>query len=557
MNRCGLQTYNPPFLSFIIGVGVLGVSTLTLATPQPDSGQVLDEIRQPSQPTLHTPPLQIKKQTLEPTVKPGGPTVIVESVHFSGNSVLSDQALQAVIQDAIGKAHDLSSLQYLAQRITQFYHDQDYPFGLAYLPPQSIATGDLEIAIVEGKFGEIRFIGPDKLTQSIPSRIPNIATGEVIKGQDLERVIGLAGDLPGININPVLMPGKAVGTGDLEIDIHETERYTASIGIDNHGGRYTGTWRTHVDASVNRLATLGDKLDLAMMLTKELWYGNIGYSLPISNTGAKAYARYTQTYYQLGEEFEELGAKGKARIGSLGVDYPLIRSQNTNLYADLTFNHKRLEDRPSKLYATNQKSSDSLTASLRFDHRDRLFGGGLTWSNISLTPGKLNLDQTLSSIDRTTAKTEGRFSKFNLELARLQHLNRHWSLYGHISGQWSDVNLDSSEGMSLGGPNGVRAYPSGEAFGDRGWLSQLELRYQHKQLQPYLFYDAGSMESNAQPWEPGDNHRTLAGAGLGLRASLNNWQLNMVSAWRTKGGTPESDTKGGEPRIWASAQYHF
>jgi len=557
MNRYGLQTYNAPFLSFIIGISVLGVSSITLATPQPDSGQVLGEIKQPSQPTLHTTPLQIKKQYLEPTVKPGGPTAIVESVHFSGNSVLSDQDLQAIIQDDIGKTHDLLSLQHLAQRITQFYHDQDYPFSLAYLPPQSIATGELEIAIVEGKFGEIRFTGPDNLTQSLPSRIPNIATGEVIKGQDLERIIGLAGDLPGININPVLMPGKAVGAGDLEIGVHETERYTASIGVDNHGGRYTGTWRAHVNASVNRLVTLGDKLDLAMMLTKELGYGNIGYSLPMSNTGGKAYARYTQTYYQLGEEFEELGAKGKARIASLGIEYPLIRSQNTNLYANLTFKHKLLEDKPSRLYETNQKSSNSLTASLRLDHRDRIFGGGLTWSDISLTPGKLDLDQTLSSVDRTTAKTEGRFSKFSLELARVQHLNHHWSLYGRISGQWSGDNLDSSEGMSLGGANGVRAYPEGEAFGDRGWFGQLELRHQYRQLQPYLFYDAGSMESNAQPWEPGDNHRTLAGAGLGLRASLNNWQLNMVSAWRTKGGAPESDTKGGEPRIWASAQYHF
>lgn len=557
MNQYGLQTHAPYLLSLIVGMGAFGMPSVTLASPQPDSGQVPQEMKQPSSPTMKTTPLQIKTQSLEPTAKPGGQTVEIKHIQFSGNTVFSDQTLQSIIQDAIGKTHDLSSLQHLAQRITQFYHDQDYPFSLAYLPPQSIATGELKIAIVEGEFGEIRFTGPEKLTQSFPSRMPQVTTGDVIKGQKLERAISLAGDLPGIDINPILMPGKTVGTGDLEIDIQEGEKYAASIGLDNHGNRYTGAWRTHVNLSINQLATLGDKLDLAMMLTKEQGYGSIDYSIPIANTGARGYARYTQTYYQLGEEFEALGAEGKARISSLGTEYPLIRSQNTNVYVDLSLSHKLLEDKPSKLYATTEKSSDSLTISLRFDHRDPLGGGGLTWSSLSWTPGQLNLDNTLSTVDRTTAQTEGHFSKLNLELARLQHLNNHLTLYGRVSGQWSDDNLDSSEGMSLGGANGVRAYPSGEAFGDRGWFSQLELRYQYKQLQPFLFYDVGRMESNAQPWEPGDNHRTLAGTGFGMRAQLDQWQLNMVTAWRTTGGAPQSDTKDRKPRIWANAQYHF
>lgn len=557
MNKYGPQTYTPPFLSLIFGIGAFGVPSIILAAPQPDSGQVIQEMKQPQRPSAKPTPLKIKKQLLEPTVKPGGQTVVVENVIFSGNSAFSDQMLQAIIEDAIGKTHDLSSLHHLTQRITQFYRAQDYPFSLAYLPPQSIAAGNLKIAIVEGKIGEIRLIGSDSLTQNISSRIPNINPGTVIKGQNLERVINLTSDLPGIEIAPVLMPGKAVGTGDLEISVKEGEKYSVSVGADNHGGRYTGIWRAHINLSINHLATLGDTLDTALMLTEEQKYGNLDYSLPIANTGARGYARYTQTYYQLGEEFEELGAEGKARISSLGVEYPFIRSQNTNLYADLAFNHKLLEDKPSKLYETNQKSSNSLTASLRLDHRDRIFGGGQTWTNISLTPGKLNLDRTLSSVDRTTAKTEGNYRKLNLELARLQNLNNHWSLYGRISGQWSDDNLDSSEGMSLGGSNGVRAYPSGEAFGDRGWLSQLELRYQHKQLQPYLFYDAGGIESNVKPWEPGNNHRALAGAGFGLRTGIKSWQLHLISAWRTKGGQPESDTEDKEPRLWARTQYSF
>jgi hypothetical protein len=46
-----------------------------------------------------------------------------------------------------------------------------------------------------------------------------------------------------------------------------------------------------------------------------------------------------------------------------------------------------------------------------------------------------------------------------------------------LRGQWADTNLTSSEKFSLGGNDAVRAYPTGEAPGDRGWLATAELRY--------------------------------------------------------------------------------
>jgi len=38
-------------------------------------------------------------------------------------------------------------------------------------------------------------------------------------------------------------------------------------------------------------------------------------------------------------------------------------------------------------------------------------------------------------------------------------------VYGRVSAQWASKNLDSSQKFGLGGPNGVRAYPSGEGYG--------------------------------------------------------------------------------------------
>lgn len=85
----------------------------------------------------------------------------------------------------------------------------------------------------------------------------------------------------------------------------------------------------------------------------------------------------------------------------------------------------------------------------------------MTAGNVSLPPPKL----------RAVTKNN-RFA-----LLYLQAFNQGWSLYANLEAQSADKNLDSSEKFFLGGAQGVRAYPLGEAAGDEGAMATLELRY--------------------------------------------------------------------------------
>jgi hemolysin activation/secretion protein len=143
-------------------------------------------------------------------------------------------------------------------------------------------------------------------------------------------------------------------------------------------------------------------------------------------------------------------------------------------------------------------------------------------------------------------------------LARIQSLTEKVDVYGRASAQWAKGNLDSSEKFGLGGINGVRAYPSGEGYGDSGWLAQVELLYAAGFCVPYLFYDVGNVTLNHTPWgASGDNHRSIAGAGAGVRAAYGAWNSNLVLAWKTHGGAPLSDPHDERPVLWASVQYRF
>ena len=111
-----------------------------------------------------------------------------------------------------------------------------------------------------------------------------------------------------------------------------------------------------------------------------------------------------------------------------------------------------------------------------------------------------------------------------------------------LAGQQADKNLDSSEKFSLGGPNSVRAYPASEASGDTGYSATLELRQTLLPgVQGALFYDWGSIKVNKNPYgAAASNSRTLAGAGFGLNASVDKFDIRVSLAWRTHGGLPTS-----------------
>ena len=274
----------------------------------------------------------------------------------------------------------------------------------------------------------------------------------------------------------------------------------------------------------------------------------------------RAQAGYRHTYYELGKEFAGLDAHGTAEVASLGLSWPLVRTQTTRLALGLSYLYKELEDHQDATGLHNSKHSELLPLTLAFHHRDRQ---GITYGSLTYTAGNLKLDEQLRVIDRISGTdTRGHFDKWNLDLARLQRTGiAGLTLFGRGAFQWAGENLDSSESFLPGGARGVRAYPQAEGAGDEGWLVQLEARYRLNALEPFLFYDASRVWLNArdsgiQP-PVTDNTRTLAGAGVGVRYNRGPLDISAALAWRTRGGEPEAETRDRNPRLWASAVWHF
>lgn len=543
----------------VVALGACAFAGISQAQIAPDAGQTLQQLQPPITLPRESKPFVIEPPAASGVVLPGGVAVALKSVSFSGNTVMSDATLLGVLGGAVGKTVDLAGLRALSDRISDHYRGSGYPFARAVLPPQDLQEGQLRIDIIEGRYGQVQALSdvPALSSQAKPF-LQRLEPGALIEATALERASLILADLPGIETSLVMRPGTEVGSGDLDVNISRGPKFAGDVGLDNHGNRFTGEARAHANLRINSPFLLGDQISVRTLISDEdLRLGSLDYSVPLGGSGLRSTVGYGYTRYVLGKEFASSQTNGTAKVASAGLSYPLIRSQKANLTVNALYQAKDLQDNRDLVNVQELKTSKTLPLLLQFDRRDEFGGGGIWYGSVGWTHGQLKLDAALTAADINN--TRGSFEKFNLEVVRLQSLPAGLTLMGRLSTQWANKNLDSSEKISLGGTNGVRAYPMGEASGDEGALVQLEVRYTQGVYSPYVFLDAGNIKSNAKPVAgTTNNERSLSGAGFGLRYQRGDWSLDGALAWRGNGGAPQADTSSDpKPRAWVSAMWRF
>lgn len=489
----------------------------------------------------------------------GGPAVLVRDILLTGNTVFSSAQLKALVAEQLGSTLDLAGMKALARRISDYYRDQGYPFARAIVPVQEFQDGTLRLTVLEGYYGQIRATGDERLVQGVGPFLDYLQPGDLLEATRLERTMLIIDDIPGVGVTPSVAPGSKVGTSDLEVAVRMESTYGGDAGVDNAGSRYTGYYRGHASWYGNGLGVFGDRTSVMLLATNlSMVLGSLDYEIPVGGRGLRWQFGYAHTTYELGKEYEALGASGLAKVWSSKLSYPLVRSQKANLSLSIGIQAKDLRDDFLVAAVRETKSTFTIPVAIRFDYRDDLLRGGVSYGMASCSFGHLAMDDSLAITDAATARKAGSFTKFNFDLARIQSLERELTCYARISAQWATRNLDSSERLGIGGSEGVRAYPLGEGSGDVGWLGQFELRYALGDFSPYLLYDAGSCRINYHAWDAASaQRRTISGAGLGVRYDHGNWSGNLTLAYRLDGGAPTQDAGPSNYRLSFSLSRSF
>ncbi|WP_382271643.1 ShlB/FhaC/HecB family hemolysin secretion/activation protein [Herminiimonas glaciei] len=550
----------------------LGSTFTTAAVAQliPNAGSTLRESQQ-SAPALPMP----ATGTIQLPPEPAAPVPTVDSIRFqvqafriSGNQSIDSALLLPLVQDVTGAERSLGELEQAASRITAYYREHGYLVARAYIPAQDIQNGVVEIAVLEGHYDKVRLDNQSGFSDAILQRyLTPQQLGETVSDAKLERAILLIQDVTqAAQAGGNLQPGALPGTTDLTLKVGPAAGWQARLEADNYGVRNTGRNRFGGAVQWNNPSGNADRLDARVFTTADGQdYARLGYSIAVGGDGLRLGLAYVESRYQVGGNFAALDAYGRAGVWSATASYPLRRSRDFNLNLEAGLDQKSLQDNVGAFASSTRKSNQVAGLGLSGDVRNRIASSeGTTTFSLRAESGRLDIETPLArDIDALSARTNGAYQRYTYALAQYQWLSNSTMLLLSLNGQQASKNLDSAEKMSLGGPFGVRAYPSGEASGDKGYVATAEIRHTlDQQLFPGQlmlsgFIDSGMVETNARPFIHGDNQRRLSGAGVGLSFAMQNrLELRLMYAHKVGNAVARSDTDR-SGRIWGMLAFMF
>lgn len=482
-------------------------------------------------------PLDLTTPSRPPQPARAGVSVRVERFALSGNTVLNNDEIEAVLRPYTGRTLDFAQLSAAANAVTDLYRRRGYLLALAYLPEQAIRAGEVEIAVLEGRLGALAVdVSPvGRVDREFIARMTGyqLESGAVVQQSTLLRNLLVVNELPGLQINADVRPGSAVGTADVAVQVRESGAMQGgAIVLDNHGTKYSGRTRLGANLYALNLAGRGDQLIAQALLTDPLGQrsAQLGYSLPVHASGTRLSASLSSVDYRLvGSDFEPLGANGWANYLTLAVDQPLVRRPRYGLTMRAAYVNKQLRDRLDAVASVNGRHADILQWGVRGIVRDRSGpargdqDGAATRYALTFIGGRLAFDDAAAeAADAAGRRTAGDFARVVFDLERVQPLATDWLLQSRLSVQTAvNRNLDPAEQSVLGGANAVRPYGELSTAVDESAQLSLDLRHRVRNapipLSFSLFADLaeGRLDGFPNPGTDGNRvHATLVGVGV-------------------------------------------
>lgn len=556
----------------LITLSLATTSLLLAATPVPTISDVVREI---------TPPKEIAPKT-EPLVEIGGAekyapamvddksgkSVLVKAFKISGANHIEESKLQELIASYTTKELTFAQLQEAASIITKAYREAGYFVARAYIPVQSMKEGIVEIAIIEGNYGEFKLNNTSLVNDDIlQGMLDDVKDKNIISTDTLERAMLIINDTPGAKVTQVdVMPGKVIGSSDFAIKTEATPRYDGYIVGDNYGSRYTGDNRLMAGLNLNSLAGLGDKLSLMGMVSNgaDLKYGRVAYSAPLMSNGLRGEVSYSNTHYALTDSYTYLDAYGTAESVEGSLTYPLIRTRHETLNLTISLASKDLVDHQNGTVVSD-KDATVFTLGANQSKEHKFLGmDGKTNSALTLTSGNLKFnDDTSKATDAAGADTQGRYNKISGYVGGTVAFAPATSLSVNLLFQKAlgNKNLDGSEDFILGGSNGVKVYPTSELSAEDGLMLNTELFQALPTMNSVtqkvgVFHDIGKVRMADSSKVTTFESHTLQDIGVGYYASYQSFFAKAQLA-RIIGGTHVTSESDYRTKFLVQAGWSF
>ena len=466
---------------------------------------------------------------------------------------LDKAALAKILQDGMGEGRTLAELNETLGDLTRYARQHGYPAAAAYLPAQQSEDGVVLVKMIPGHIGEVRLENHSRLKDDIARGFTKrLKHGDIVRTAALETALYTLSDASATRAVGVLSPGKAFGESDITVRVEDGKGENTVLYVENYGGQATGRYRYGLQHSMYNVGGTGARIQVGTLISNQRlhnYYAN--YEALVGRGGTTLGIGYSRMDYHLGGSLSDLRAHGKADTISVFGQRPIFHEANRALTVKYGYDYRKLNDDIGKFagLADSEKHSHSVHVGVEGNVRS---GGFVTEYTANLATGTLGTDSSQAERLAQQGHTEGRYTKGEASAKLVQALGHRSDLLMKLSGQLASRNLDSSEQFTLGGANGVRAYPQSEGAGDTGYLATLEARYYTDVPGLILstYFDMGhvgfSRDGRTQP-----GGMTLKGYGFGLSYSQpSDWFARLDYARRIGSDKDMSEAAQAKGRLW-------
>lgn len=456
--------------------------------------------------------------------------------------------LLAIAEPYSRQVTDMARLNAMTEEMTRYVRNHGYPAALVYVPEQEISRSTLKVAVLPGRIGNVKVDNQSSLSDSVATRLTKgLRSGDIITAKSMETALYNLNNLPGVRAAGVLSPGSMQGTSDLTVTVRDDKHNQTLLYAENYGSKYSGRYRYGLQETLNNLSGKGDMLRIGTLISNgDLRNYYAAYETNVGRKGSTAGVSISHMNYELGSVLAAMGMNGKADTISLYGKTPLFQTAKRSLAVTYGYDYRRLEDEISNPAWDSERHSHAVHIGLTGTVRQP--GAGLYY--------EANITQGTTSADSDNAKAlddmthfSGGFTKGNISFTAVQALGHSVDVLCKGQGQLASKNLDSSERMYLGGAQGVRAYPQGEASGDQGIFGTAELRYHTAVpgLTLSCYLDGGEVRLRKSATDT----TSLLGWGLGVSYSKpDSWFARFDYARRIGGDANMTDEAKAKGRMW-------
>jgi hemolysin activation/secretion protein len=445
------------------------------------------------------------------------------------NTVLSQRAVEEAVYPHLGPGKTLQDVQAARAALEKAYHDAGYGTVFVDIPEQSVEEGVVRLQVTEGRLEHVRVSGARYFSdRRILAAVPSLAPGGIPRLPEVQtQVADLNRSSPDLTVTPVLRPGAAPGTMDVDLKVKDQLPLHGSVELDNRATPDTRPLRVNVNLTYDNLFQADQSLSLqyqtAPQDTRDATVLVGTYTIPVDRSGdsVSLYAlKSDSNVATLGT----LGVIGRGKI--FGGRYTWQLPASGNLYSNLVFGVD-LKDFQQNVTL----SSGGVDTPIKYLNWSILYAAAMptphTHTTLDFTTNfgirdVLNQPAEFEN-DRYLANPNYFYLRFDLAHDRPLAFGTRLAL--RLSGQYTTEPLITNEQFAIGGLDSVRGYLESEQLGDKGVSGSAEVRSPSllklfgvapREAYVYVFYDAGIVDL-VDPLPSQQAHIDLQSAGFGLR----------------------------------------